>query len=97
MSRDEYKVIPTHEAVQMLETWRQQGHKPEAAITVIGVPLVAKGKGVFAGIQDYYTGGALLIPESMDDVYGSYAELYAAIGVLLDDVAILSSGVTNRG
>ena len=83
MSNTEFKVIPDHEAVDMLRIWKSKGHDPVSTFRFFG----ALGKGVFAGIEDYVGDGWVLIPASMDvGVYDTYAELYAALGGLLDEL-----------
>lgn len=84
MSDTEFKIIPDHEAVDMLHIWKSKGHDPVSAFRFFG----ALGKGVFAGIEDYVSGDSVvLIPEAMDvGVYDTYTELYAALGALLDDL-----------
>ena len=85
MSDTEFKVIPDDEAVDMLRIWKSKGHDPASAFRFFGA--VGNGKGVFAGIEDYVGDGWVLIPASMDvGVYDTYAELYAALGGLLDEL-----------
>lgn len=84
MSTPEFKIVPNHEVVHMLARWKTHGLDPAAAFRFFG--SVGKGqKGVFAGVEDYFN-TEVLISEDMRGFYGTYAELYAALGALLDNV-----------
>lgn len=89
MSTTQFKIVPNHKVVHMLNTWKTHGLNPEAAFRFFG--SVGKGqKGVFAGIEDYLN-SEVLISEDMKGFYGTYAELYAALGALLDNLYTLSA------
>lgn len=95
MSIPEFKIVPYYEVVHMLVLWKTKGFDPAAAFRFFGA--VGKGqKGVFAGVEDYST-SEVLFSEGMRGFYGTYAELYAALGALLDDVYTLWGGTTSNG
>lgn len=87
MSIPEFKLVPNHEVVHMLDHWKNQGFDPAAAFRFFG-GVGKDRKGVFAGVEDYGT-SEVLFSEDMKDFYATYAELYAALGALLDDVYTL--------
>lgn len=87
MSTPKFKVVQHHEVVHTLDFWKTKGLDPAAAFRVFGG--VGKGqKGVFAGIEDYST-NEVLFSKDMKKSYATYAELYAALGALLDDMHTL--------